>query len=241
MARPSEIEALQPRDFLQRIAEEWQPGEHWAFLVPTGGGKTTLAARIASTRKFVLAFDVKGGDKTLAKLHWERMTKWPPTREERQDMADGKPFRRVVGSTDKSREGKLRRYALCKRVLNDVLQEGGYTVLATDAKILTHPKFGGLWDDYEELILLARDVDVSVMTDMQRVSGQPRETSDQATWLAVGYTRDRDAISRISEMMGRSAAEIRGAIDALGELPFGFLVVNRDPRKPIIMTRADKL
>ena len=241
MARQAEIEALQPEDFLKRMAEEWMPGEHWAFIVPTGGGKSTLAARIASTRKFVLAFDVKGGDKTLKKLKWERITKWPPTRAEREDMQDGKPYRRIVGSTDKSPAGKLKRYALCKQILRDCQTEGGWTLLATDAKILMHPKFGALWDDVEELLLLARDMDVSVMTDMQRVSGQPRETSDQATWLAVGYTRDVDAVNRLGEMMGRSRAEMRGAIDALGDLKFGFLVVNRDPHKPIILTRADKL
>lgn len=239
MARQAEIEALQPEDFLKRMAEEWMPGEHWAFIVPTGGGKSTLAARIASTRKFVLAFDVKGGDKTLKKLKWERITKWPPTRAEREDMQDGKPYRRIVGSTDKSPAGKLKRYALCKQILRDCQTEGGWTLLATDAKILMHPKFGALWDDVEELLLLARDMDVSVMTDMQRVSGQPRETSDQATWLAAGYTRDRDAVNRISEMMGRSAPQIRGAMEALGELPYGFLIVNRDPRKPILLTRAE--
>lgn len=241
MPRQSEIEALQWRDFLKKMSTDWKPGEHWNFVVPTGGGKTNFAAGLIKTRKFALAMDVKGGDKTLKKLGWERLTKWPPTRQDREDMADGKPFRRVVGSTDKSREGKLRRYALCKRMLNDSLVEGGWTILGTDAKILTHPKFGGLWDDWEELLLLARDVDVSVLTDMQRVSGQPRESSDQATWLAVGYTRDVDAVNRLGEMMGRSRAEMRGAVDALGDLPFGFLIVNRDPQRPIILTRADLL
>lgn len=241
MPRTSEIEALQPRDFLKRMAIDWKPGEHWSFVVPTGGGKTTIAARLASTRKYVLAFDVKGGDLTLKKLRWERMVKWPPTQGDRNDMADGKPFRRLIGSTDKSRAGRERRYALCKKVLRDVLEEGGWTILATDAKILTHPKFGGLWDDYEELILMARDAGVSVMTDMQRVTGQPRESSDQATWLAIGYTRDVDAVNRLGEMMGRSRAEMRGAIDALGDLPYGFLVVNRDPRSPILLTRAEEL
>ena len=88
---------------------------------------------------------------------------------------------------------------------------------------------------------MARDAGVSVMTDMQRVTGQPRESSDQATWLAIGYTRDVDAVNRLGEMMGRSRAEMRGAIDALGDLPYGFLVVNRDPRSPILLTRAEEL
>ena len=241
MAKPSEIEPLQWPDFLKKMATDWKPGEHWAFVVPTGGGKTTMAAGLLKTRKYVLCLDVKGGDKTLRKLGWERITKWPPTNADRQDMADGKPFRRIVGSTDKTPQGKLRRYALCKKILGDALVEGGWTILGTDAKILTHPRFGGLWEDWEELLLLARDVDVSVLTDFQRVSGQPREASDQATWLAVGYTRDVDAVNRLGEMMGRSRAEMRGAVDALGELPYGFLVVSRDPHRPIILTRAEKL
>jgi hypothetical protein len=241
MPRTLNVEAPQWRDFLKQMSTDWKPGEHWAFVVPTGGGKTNFASGLLKTRKYVLALDVKGGDKTLKKLGWERLTKWPPTHSDRQDMADGKPFRRIVGSTDKTPAGKLKRYALSKRILGDVLVEGGWTVLGTDAKILTHPKFGGLWDDWEELLLLARDVEVSVLTDFQRVSGQPREASDQATWLAVGYTRDTDAVNRLGEMMGRSRAEMRGAVEALAELPFGFLVVSRDPYRPIIVTRADLL
>jgi hypothetical protein len=241
VAQPSEVQALTWREFKEFMAERWQPGEHINLVVRTGGGKTNFAGGVVTTRKYVLALDVKGGDKTLQKLGWERLTKWPPTRQERQDIADGKPFRRIVGSTDKSPLGKQKRYALCKQVIKAALQEGGWTVLATDLKILSHPKFGALWDDIEELLLLARDMGVSVITDMQRVSGQPREASDQATWFVVGYTRDRDAAGRLSEMMGRPRAEIRGALDALGELPFGFMVVGTNPNDPIIITRADKL
>ncbi|MDE1881992.1 MAG: hypothetical protein KGI89_15770 [Euryarchaeota archaeon] len=223
------------------MATDWHPGEHWGLIVPTGGGKTTFAGGLARTRKYVLALDVKGGDATLRRLHWERMVKWPPTHQDRQDMADGKPFRRVVGATGRAEVQRLKRYALCKTVLKSILEEGGWTVLATDLKILTHPKFGGLWDEVEELTLLAREAKVSIITDMQRVSGQPRESTDQATWLGIGYTRDVDAVNRLGEMMGRSRAEMRGAIAALGELPYGFLVVNRDPRSPIIITRPEKL
>lgn len=223
------------------MSKEWKPGEHVATIVPTGGGKTTFVGGLVSTRKYVLALDVKGGDQTLKKLGWDRITKWPLSRKDRQDIADGKAFRRLVGATGMRDADRLKRYDLCKRVLHDMLIEGGWTVVATDLKILTHPKFGGLWDEIEELTLLARERAVSVITDMQRVSGQPRESTDQATWLAIGYTRDVDAVNRLGEMMGRSRAEMRGAIDALGDLPYGFLVVNRDPRSSIILTRPHKL
>ena len=220
---------------------EWKPGEHWALIVPTGGGKTTFAGGLAQTRKYVLALDVKGGDLTLRRLGWDRLTRWPLSREQRRAIEEGEPMRLLVGGTGMEELKRLKRYALCKTVLGSMLVEGGWTVLATDLKILTHPKFGGLWDEVEELTLLARERGVSVVTDMQRVSGQPRESTDQATWMAIGYTRDVDAVNRLGEMMGRSRAEMRGALSALGDLPYGFLVVNRDPRSPIIVTRPEKL
>ncbi len=241
MSRQSEFEALPWEKFLKRMATDWHPGEHWALIVPTGGGKTTFASGLARTRRYVLALDVKGGDKTLAKLGWERLTKWPLSRSDRRDIADGKPFRRIVGGTGKTRADKLKRYALCKQILSSAEEMGGWTILATDLKILTNPKFGDLWDEVEELTLLAREAEVSMITDMQRVSGQPRESTDQATWLGVGYTRDTDGVGRLGEMMGRSRAETRGAVEALGELPFGFLVVNRDPHAPILITKPRAL
>jgi hypothetical protein len=241
MARLSEYEALGPDEFLKRMAVEWKPGQHWAAVVPTGGGKTNFLAQLTRTRKYVLAMDVKGGDATLKKLGWERLTKWPLTSSDRKDIDDGEPFRRIVGGTGQRPLDRLKRYDLCKKVLSSMLEEGGWTVLATDLKIMTHPKFGGLWDEVEELTLLARERSISILTDMQRVSGQPRESSDQATWLAIGYTRDHDAVARLGEMMGRSRAEMKGAITALGELPYGFLIVNRDPHAPIIITHAKKL
>jgi hypothetical protein len=223
------------------MATDWHPGEHVATIVPTGGGKTTFVGGLVKTRKYVLALDVKGGDSTLKKLGWERLTKWPLANEDRRDIEDGKSFHRLIGGTGMREIDRLKRYELCKQVLRSMLQEGGWTVVATDLKILTHPKFGGLWDEIEELTLLARERGVSVITDMQRVSGQPRESTDQATWLAIGYTRDVDGVNRLGEMMGRNRAEMRGAISALGDLPYGFLVVNRDPRSPIILTRPNKL
>lgn len=236
-----EFETLTWDQFLKRMAIEWMPGEHWNFVVNTGGGKSNFAAGLVKTRKYVLALDVKGGDRTLSKLGWERLTKWPPSRQDREDMLDGEPFRRLVGAPGRKPLERQKRYALCKQVLEAVMEEGNWTLLATDLKILTSPKFGGLWDSVEELLLLARDAGASILTDMQRVSGQPREASDQATYLAVGYTRDVDAVNRLGEMMGRSKASMRGAIAALGELPYAFMIVSRDPSAPILITRPDKL
>lgn len=240
MARTeTEVDALPWRSFLERQRDHWAPGEHWAVVAPTGEGKTTFTSGIAKTRRFVLALDQKGGDKTLNALGWDRMTRWPPSRQDRKEMADGIPFRRIIGSTKRDPASRDARRALHKVILEAAMVEGGWTIIAPDLAALTARQFGNAWDEMVELLILARDAGTSIVTDFQRPSGVPREAGEMATYLAIAYTRDRDTVSRLAEMMGRSAAEIRGAVDALAGLPFGWLVVSRRPRDPIVLTRPE--
>lgn len=239
--RPTEVLPLPWRSFLKKMSTDWEPGQHWAVIVPTGGGKTTFLGGLAKTRRFVLGLDIKGGDRTLRELGWPRMEKWPPSRAERRDIADGQPFRRLIGGTGRSPGERQQRYDFCKIVLEAIMEEPGWTALCTDLKVLTAAKFGGAGDQIEELMILARDALTTMMVDMQRGAGVPREAIDQAYRLAVGYTRDVDHVNRLAEEMGRSRAEMRGAISALGELPHGFLIVDREPRSPILLTRPEAL
>jgi hypothetical protein len=223
------------------MKEHWQPGEHWALLGATGEGKTNHSLQLARVRRFVLVLDIKGGDKTILKAGWPRLTKWPPSREDRKTMQEGEPFRRVVGDTRRDRAGRRARVALFRQVLEGVMQEGGWTLIVPDLRVMTDPRFGGLADDVVELLVLLRDAGGSIITDWQRPAGVPREAGDQATWLGISYTRDEDVVGRLAEMMGRSRAELRGAVSGLGDLPYGWLVVSRQPRAPIILTRPEEL
>lgn len=237
----SEVEALPWRAFLERQRDHWEPGEHWALVAPTGEGKTTFTAGLVKTRRYVLGLDAKGGDKTLGLLGWDRLEKWPPSRADRDDMADGKPFRRLVGSIKRDPASRTLRRALHRRILEAAMEEGGWTILAPDLAALTARQFGNAWDEMVELLILARDAGTSIVTDFQRPAGVPREAAEMATYLGIGYTRDKDTVSRLAEMMGRSSAELRGAVDALSELPFGWLIVSRRPRDPILLTRPEAL
>lgn len=239
--RNLEVEVLTWRQFLLRQRERWNPGEHWSFVAPTGEAKTTFMAGLAKTRRYVLALDQKGGDITLGQLGWPRMTNWPPSRQDRRDMADGKPFRRIIGSTKRDKASRIERRALCKRVLEAVMEEGGWTVVAPDLAALTARQFGNAWDEVVELLILLRDARGSMMTDFQRPAGIPREAAEMATYLGIGYTRDKDTVSRLAEMMGHSAAQVRGAVYGLSELPYGWLIASRRPRDPLILTRPEKL
>lgn len=237
----SEVEALTWGEFLKRQRDKWEPGEHWAMVAPTGEGKTTFTAGLVKTRKFVLGLDQKGGDKTLAALGWERMLRWPPSRADYKAMAEGEPFRRIIGSVKRDSGGRTERRELCRKVLEAAMEQPGWTILAPDLAALTARQFGNAWDEMVELLILARDAGTSIVTDFQRPAGVPREAGEMATYLGIGYTRDKDTVSRLAEMMGRSAAEIRGAVNGLADLPYGWLVVSRRPRDPIVLTRPEKL
>ncbi len=240
MDRLSDVEAMTWDGFRKHIRDTWQPGEHWAVVAPTGEGKTTFISRgLAQTRRYVLALDIKGGDKTLSSLGWERINSWPLSRKHKKKMQEDGMLRLLVGGTDRTAKGRAERRALLRGVLESLMADTGWTVICTDLMALTHRTLGQAEDQMRELLILARDADVSIVTDWQRPSNVPVEAGDQATYLAVGYTRDKRAVERLAEMMGRNYAELRGAIAALGELPHGWLVVSRRPRDPIILTRPE--
>lgn len=228
-------------EFRQWSRDKWEPGQHWAVVGPTGEGKTTFLLQLIRSRRYVLALDQKGGDKTLSQLNWDRITKWPPSRSDRRDMAEGKPYRRIVGNTKRDKASRIARRAFHKTILDAAMEEGGWTIVAPDLAALTARQFGNAWDEMVELLILARDAGTSIVADFQRPTGVPRESGEMATYLAISYTRDKDTVGRLSEMMGRSSASLRGAVDALSELPYGWLIVSRRPRDPIWLTRPEKL
>ncbi len=236
----SDVKPLDWDEFRAHMAEKWSAGEHVAVVAPTGAGKSTVALGLLKMRRWVLAFDLKGGDKTISSTGWPRLKKWPPTKEQREKIAKGEPLRLIVGSAGRKPEHRAARTRLHAQVLQAVMQEGGWTIYMPDLKVLTNRAFGGLADEVTELLILARDAGVSVVTDFQRPSGVPMEAGDQATYMLVSYIRDEKAVQRMSEMMARSPAEMRGAIAALGRGRYTWLMVSRDPYEPLIVTRSRK-
>ena len=250
--RASDLDDILPlswSEFLDWVRQQWEQGEHWAILGGTGSGKTTFACHLLRSRRYVFAIDWKGGDKTLSSLGWDRITKLDHDHRgrprlpqaQRDKLRKGEPVRLLVGSTGRDRASRARRRILIGELMELVNVQGNWTVFAPDLKTLSDARYGGLADDLVEMLMLARDGGVSVITDWQRPSGVPREAGDQTTYLATAYTRDLDNVARLSEMMGRHRVIVRGSMKRLGDRPYTWLVVSRDPSQPLIVTATERL
>ena len=244
--RLSEVEAVPWREFLERQRDGWAQGQHVALVGPTGEAKSTFAGGLLRTRRWVGVLDPKGGDDTVDAFGYPRLTRWPLSRGDRRKMQEGEPFRFIVGAAGRAPKARAARRQLQRTVLEGMLTDGGWTVFADDLMTLADARFGGAADQVEELLILARGAKISVVSAWQSLAGGHsgsalKQASRQSTYMGMAYTRDVDAVEDMAQAMGRSRAEMRGAVDALGELPYGWLWVSRRPRDPILLTRPEKL
>lgn len=246
-----EVEALEFPRFCQLLRREWEPGQHIAIVAPTHQGKTTLLHGILTRcgRKFILALDAKGGDSNLAKLGWPRVPGLPTRKKWWQiwrrdiydDMAEGKPYRRIVGNVARTKEDRARLNESLRATLDDVFEVGGFTVAIDEFQVLADKRMMDLGTEVETLLIAARDRGVSVITLFQAPRWVPRAAVDQCEWVMVGLTRDKDVVDRIAEILGRSRAEVHGAVEGLASRDFSWLVARNNPRKGLIVTRPYRI
>src|SRR5579859_446982 len=118
--------------FRRYLAHNWTPGQHKALIGPTGEGKSTYAVGILGMRRYVIALDPKGGDDTLAASGFQRIPHWPPPGRVRQDIAEGRGARLILGERGADFETLAEEFG---KALDGVLKEGGWTVYIDEFQV----------------------------------------------------------------------------------------------------------
>jgi hypothetical protein len=229
-----DISAKSWDQFLSDFGREWEPGQHIAIIAPTGQGKTTVLVTLLNLRNFVLAFDPKGGDDTLAKTAFPRLPRWPPPDKAYDKMAKKEPVKYLIGPKINRRRDRPALIDVQAQALEGAFDDKGWTVAIDELQIAADKM--GQADAIDELLISARTRKVSVVSLFQRPAEVPRAAYQMASWIFLGLTLDVDTINRLAEIVGRPKYEIRGAVNGLARVDYSWLIVPNNPRRPIVLT-----
>lgn len=193
-------------DFLLWLQGVWEQGQHMTLVGATGRGKSTFATQVLQLRSYVVAFDAKGGDRTLAAAvrrgMYEKVGDWPVKNEQRR-IEKGEPIRVVLSPPRQSADDLPRVREVYRRVLSDVFERGGWAVYADELTIMASRKMMALEKELTTLLIAARDKGVSVVTLMQQGEGTDFKTAlRQYSVLVVWPTRNREVIASLAEIAG---------------------------------------
>jgi hypothetical protein len=238
-ADESKVVAVPWETFRRWFKDTWQPGQHVALIGPTGEGKSTFAVGILADRKWVLALDPKGGDKTLSESGFQAIYAWPPSSRTRDEIADGKPARLIVSGSVRTDADLAKLVDLMKKTTAGVRAEGGWTLYADEFQLLADRRMYGLDKQIEALLVAARARGTSVVTSFQAPAWVPKAATRQATFCVIWPTRDVDMIKTVAQSMGRTWQEVVAAVHELP--PFHSLVIPKRVHAPMVITKAPRL
>jgi len=237
-----------------RLGPPWQPGEHMALDGPTGEGKTTHAVGILGVRKYVLALDPKGEDKTLSDSGYVRVTSiWQDNLRWRlAHKADAKTWddiwkrveagldaRVIVGMGSRTEPEDLANQLLMREGIRFCRRCGGWTLYVDEFELLSSPRMFGQGPLIERMLISARSAGTSVVTTFQAPAWISQHATRQARRAVKWPTGDRNMIKKLSEAMGRDWRELGEAVDLLP--PYHTLTIPRGKRAPMVITSAPEL
>lgn len=221
------------------LEDVWTPGSHFALVGPTGEGKSTFAVHALRKRKFVLALDAKGEDDTLESSGFTRITEFPLPRRIRNDIAEGKPARLILGGSARTDAEEARLRELMRQGIALARQQGGWTIYADEFQVLADLRMFNLGKPIEQLLITARKNKTSVMTSFQAPAWVPKASTRQSRLIAMWPTRDINMIKNVAEAAGRPWRQLAEAVYQLPK--YHALIIPSDVHSPIVLTHVPKV
>jgi hypothetical protein len=224
------------------LSDPWEPGQHVAVVGPTGEGKSNFVVAMLKLRAYVLALDAKGEDETLAKSGYRRVLGVPPgkkfPRDVQKDLDEGRPVRLIVGGAARTDDEDVALQKLMREAIAYCRHSGGWTLYVDEFELLSSQRMFNLGPLVERMLITARRLKTSVITAFQAPAWVSKHALRQATFAVVFKTRDRAMIKAVAEAMGRDWRIVAQVVDELP--PFHVLVVPKNVRAPMVITKAPK-
>jgi energy-coupling factor transporter ATP-binding protein EcfA2 len=224
----------------QRFADhlnglKWKQGEHVLLAAPTQCGKTTLAARLATRRKYVVVLASKPSDDNLRARYadYTRTPVWkPPNDIGRNGSARILLWPRKAPTLAEDIE---RQRPVFKACLDSVSRMRGWCVVVDEAHWAS--QFLRLSNEIAVLHHQGSSSGISMMTLTQRPAWIPQIVYSSATHAYIGATTHKDDLRQLSNLGGIDGPRVLNAVKTLGRHDLLYINAMGDATPVVINTR----
>lgn len=235
------------------LAPSWKPGQHKAFIGPTGEGKSTHAVGVLDTRKYVLALDPKGEDETLSASGyvrvgsiWEDTLRWRLAHRE-----DARTWNHIWDRIERGQDARIivggpadddDQFTALRQLMEDAVQfcryAGGFTQYCDEFEIASSQQMFNLAKHINLGLISARRKGISIVNSYQAQAWVSSHAIRQARMAVMWPTGAKQMIVNVAEGMGRNWQEVAEAVQMLP--PFHTLTIPRN-RGPMVITKAPRI
>jgi hypothetical protein len=212
---------------------KWQQGEHVVTVAPTGGGKSTLLARLLPKRESVVVFVTKLYDPVFQQEYlrqgYKRIEQW----------SDARPWDRKLllwpGRESTLRGTLVKQRVVFKEALDRIFHERGWCIVIDEQHYMCASL--GLQTEIAMYLHQGRSAGLTVVNGIQRPAWVPVVTYSGSQHGFIWKTTDAKDASRLANLGGTNAKEL--GYNALKLKKHEFIYVNTTNGRAPIRTQVD--